>query len=186
METQGLKKCPVCGSVNWDQDHTCGVCGGDLAEPVPVDKVSLDQPTAPIATPYQHKLKALLLVITGPVLSILGLMLFLNLFNLGSLVAVLGIGISLFGLFITISVIGAGPSRLGRSPRESGGRRGGGEFPSPPMWEEHRRLWEDDQARLKEKYSSYAPRRGETKAQQAQSSAKERDEEYQKSEKKNG
>ncbi len=41
-----MKKCPVCSSVNMDQDQACEVCGSDLAGAIPVDEVSLDQPAA--------------------------------------------------------------------------------------------------------------------------------------------
>ena len=81
-----MKKCPICDSVNKDQDYICGVCGGDLAGAIPVDETSLDQPVAQAVTvePRRLEKEALLLIMAGPALSLVGLVLALNLLNLSS------------------------------------------------------------------------------------------------------
>ncbi len=153
-----MKKCPVCSSISMDQDTACGVCGSDLAGVIPVDEASLDQPAAPSPAPNQRRLnKALLLVLTGPVLSLLGFLLILNLLNLGSeVIALSGLPILLIGLFATMETIGLGPTYLRYWRRGYRGRGG----------------------RFMGKYGSYDPRPREVEAEESRTSTEERDEDY--------
>ena len=49
-----MKKCPLCSSVNMDQDQARGVCGSDLSGAIPVDEASLDQPAAQAPAPISE------------------------------------------------------------------------------------------------------------------------------------
>ncbi len=157
-EGQGLKKCPVCSSIAMDQDNTCGVCGSDLAAVPAIVESSLDQPVAQERSlPYRRLNKmALLVVLAGPVLSLLGLVLVLNLLNFGSeLLALSGLALLILGLITTMGVIDPGPSFRGWVRYRARGRG----FP--------------------DKYGSYDPRPREGEAEESQTSPEEQEEDYQ-------
>jgi len=101
---------------------------------------------------------ALLLVLTGPVLSLLGFLLILNLIDLGSqIIALSGLLILLIGLLAIMETIGLGPTYL-------------------RYW---RRGYRGQGGRFMGKHGSYGSRPKEVEAEESRTSTEEQDEDYQ-------
>ena len=102
--------------------------------------------------------KALLLVLTGPVLSLLGFLLILNLIDLGSqIIALSGLLILLIGLFAIMETIGLGPTYL-------------------RYW---RRGYRGQGGRFMGKHGSYSSRPKEVEVEESRTSTEEQDEDCQ-------
>jgi hypothetical protein len=121
-----------------------------------VDEASLDRPPVVSEAPNRRRVnkKALLALLAGPIVSLAGVLLALNILNVGSeLVALSGILILAVGLLITsITLVGMGPS-----------------FRTLWSW----RLFRKGLPRLTGKYGSYDSRPREVEAEENKTSSEE-------------